>query len=198
MSADQKAKTHYHREYCDMAGVDELPDEDFVLPIVHGSSTGWFLYLVHDEDTGLARCSGIVRTEQDARSAIARSHEIADQFWQEKILWSRRGDRAGGSRFPFLSQQQESVVYAPAGPSDRPSRAHGPRNAIRCEGRHYVVRTFGVSRNDDVLRGFGGRTFRWVFLDDPTETGMESNDLFSIGTIPERFRDRLPDNARWV
>jgi len=42
-------------------------------------------------------------------------------------------------------------------------------------------------------RGFGGRRFKIRMLADGTI--HETNNLWSQGTIPARFRDRLPDNA---
>jgi len=42
-------------------------------------------------------------------------------------------------------------------------------------------------------RGFGGRRFKIRMLADGTI--HETNNLWSQGTIPVRFRDRLPDNA---
>ncbi len=43
--------------------------------------------------------------------------------------------------------------------------------------------------------GFGGREFRIEFFDGRV---LETNNLFSQGDVPERFRDRLPDTARFV
>jgi len=44
--------------------------------------------------------------------------------------------------------------------------------------------------------GFGGHRFTWKML----ETGevQTSNDMWSNGTIPQHFRDQVPDNAEWV
>lgn len=187
---------YFDNEYRTMAGLDTFPEGDFVLPIIHGRHDGLFLYRVCDPDTGLERLSGIANTEEEAHSNVAQSHETIRQFWEEKVSWLRDGDRAPTTTRPVLSAQQEAVVYAGSHAPDRRAR-RGPRNVLRCGGHHYVVRTFGV-RRDGQVRGFGGRVFRWVFLDDPTETVHESNDLFTQGAIPSAFRDALPDNVKWV
>lgn len=46
----------------------------------------------------------------------------------------------------------------------------------------------------DHCLGFGGRQFRIVFTDGRV---IETNNLFGQGPVPERFRDRLPDTARF-
>ena len=43
--------------------------------------------------------------------------------------------------------------------------------------------------------GFGGRRFTWRMLD--TGEVVTSNDLWSNGKIPDRFREHFPDNAEW-
>lgn len=55
-----------------------------------------------------------------------------------------------------------------------------------------------AGRRTDINRsslGFGGREFRIEFLDGRV---IETNNLFGQGPVPERFRDRLPDTARFV
>lgn len=46
------------------------------------------------------------------------------------------------------------------------------------------------------LLGHSGRRFTFLML----ETGrtVTTNNLWCGGTIPDRFRDRIPDNARWA
>lgn len=43
--------------------------------------------------------------------------------------------------------------------------------------------------------GFGGREFHIEFFDGRV---IETNNLYAQGEVPERFRDRLPDTARFV
>ncbi len=50
------------------------------------------------------------------------------------------------------------------------------------------------SGRDLSLLGFGGREFRIEFFDGRV---LETNNLFGQGEVPERFRDRLPDTARF-
>ena len=45
------------------------------------------------------------------------------------------------------------------------------------------------------FKGFGGRRFKIRFLDG---TLTETTNLWLNGEIPERFRDRLPDNAEFI
>lgn len=49
-------------------------------------------------------------------------------------------------------------------------------------------------RKSGPYRGFGGREFK-IERDGQVFTCA---DLGHLGTIPERFRNRLPDNARWA
>jgi len=48
---------------------------------------------------------------------------------------------------------------------------------------------------DDRLRGFNGQKFRIKFDDGKI---IETTNLWHQGTIPERFRNRLPDNAKFI
>ena len=67
---------------------------------------------------------------------------------------------------------------------------------------HLIVdgNCFSVGRESTPsrLRGFGGAAFKWVMLDDPTETVHVSTNVWHNGKIPESHRSQLPDNARWV
>lgn len=44
-------------------------------------------------------------------------------------------------------------------------------------------------------KGFGGAIFRYQFLDGRIET---CGNMWSNGVIPQHFRDRLPDNAKFL
>ncbi len=63
----------------------------------------------------------------------------------------------------------------------------------RINGNHYIVES---SNNDPArTRGFGGRTFiiRW---NDGRE--VSTNNLWHQGHIPDRFKDKLPNNAIFI
>ncbi len=54
-----------------------------------------------------------------------------------------------------------------------------------------------AGRRSDLLSsslGFGGREFRIEFFDGRV---IETNNLFGQGVVPDQFRDRLPDTARF-
>lgn len=75
---------------------------------------------------------------------------------------------------------------------------HGNRtptgqHCIRVEGHHFVALP-GIVKPEGFM-GHGGRIMRWI---DSEGFVHESNDVWSQGDIPERFRDRLPDNAWWL
>lgn len=66
--------------------------------------------------------------------------------------------------------------------------------SIRVKGNHY----YNEGRGPEVphqCRGFSGRSWRIKFFDGRI---LETVDLWYQGEIPERFRDRLPDNAEFV
>lgn len=64
-----------------------------------------------------------------------------------------------------------------------------PRIA-RVDGKHYFV---NKSKGGDTrFNGFGGSKFKVRWNDGREE---ESNDVWHQGTIPDRFRQDLPDNA---
>lgn len=60
--------------------------------------------------------------------------------------------------------------------------------AVRVNHKHYAV----GENTDKGFRGFGGRAFRIRFHSGSI---VETTNLWSQGDIPERFWDRLPDNA---
>lgn len=62
---------------------------------------------------------------------------------------------------------------------------------VRCRGWHYII---GDDKNHVGERGFAGRTFTIKFKDGRVVT---TSNLWGQGEIPERFRERLPDNAEF-
>ncbi|AVO25076.1 hypothetical protein KHQ84_gp146 [Rhodococcus phage Finch] len=110
-------------------------------------------------------------TREEAELSIQHDQEGQARFWNEKVTWASQGDRT------------------------TPNRAF--RDCLRIDGCHYIPRQLGASP-DGPFKGFGGRTFRWVYLDDPTGTVYESNDVMYQGDIPSGMADVLPDNAAWA
>lgn len=62
--------------------------------------------------------------------------------------------------------------------------------SVRIDGEHYWL-----GNNTDRWRGFGGREFKIKFHDGRI---VETTNLWHNGTIPESFRDKLPDNAEFI
>ena len=65
-------------------------------------------------------------------------------------------------------------------------------NSVRINNNHYWIENENASRN--TFRGFGGQKFIIKF--DNGRIVVTTN-LWSQGEIPERFRDRLPNNAKF-
>lgn len=83
---------------------------------------------------------------------------------------------------------EEKVAWRQGG--DRtPDGGH----CLRIGGRHYVAIPGVVDPRP--FMGHGGARLRWR---DSSGNAYESNDVWSQGDIPEGFRDRLPDNAKWI
>jgi hypothetical protein len=64
---------------------------------------------------------------------------------------------------------------------------------VRIKGSHYWIEP-DKPKNTSFL-GFGGAAFRIKFNDGRIIT---THNLWHQGTIPERFRERLPDNAVFI
>lgn len=64
-------------------------------------------------------------------------------------------------------------------------------NSVRINGRHYYI----GDPNAIGLRGFGGRKYVIKFHDGRI---VETTNLWTQGEIPDRWRERLPDNAEFV
>lgn len=61
---------------------------------------------------------------------------------------------------------------------------------VRVDGQHYYIGS-GI----DMSRGFGGQQFVIEFFDGRR---VETHNLWHNGQIPAGFRERLPDNSRFV
>ena len=64
-------------------------------------------------------------------------------------------------------------------------------DTVRVNGTHYII----GQDNRIGFQGFGGAEFRIKFHDGRY---IVSHNLWCQGDIPERFKDRLPDNAVFV
>ena len=67
-------------------------------------------------------------------------------------------------------------------------------NRTVVDGRHYIACPKGTV-DQYGFRGFGGHNFKIAYFDGRL---IESDNVWHQGEIPERFRDRLPDNARFI
>ena len=62
-------------------------------------------------------------------------------------------------------------------------------------GEHYVVHPYVPNPRNPKILGMSGREFTFQLQDG---TILKSNDVWSQGAIPERWRSRFPDNAERV
>ena len=83
-------------------------------------------------------------------------------------------------------QGEKSICHICAHWLDHIKRTADKRIVVN--GSHYLVGPVG---------GFGGRKWIIEFLDSERE-GFTTNQLWYQGKIPSHFRDRIPDNARFV
>jgi hypothetical protein len=75
--------------------------------------------------------------------------------------------------------------------------------SIRIEGQHYQTHKNYLFRRPGKYNGFGGRKFVIKIHPKDTEpytdgTLIVTHDLWTQGTIPEHFKDRLFDNAEFL
>ena len=63
----------------------------------------------------------------------------------------------------------------------------------RINHKHFVIGNEGKSRRAE-FRGYGGAKFVIIFNNGDR---VETTNLWAQGEIPERFRNRLPDNAKF-
>lgn len=84
----------------------------------------------------------------------------------------------------------EKVKWAEAG-----DQTPDGRQTLRVDGVHYVVGHEELGHNEPQFRGFGGRKMVFELFDG---TLIESTNIWCQGDIPTVYRDRLPDNARFV
>lgn len=63
-------------------------------------------------------------------------------------------------------------------------------SVVRARGHHYMI-----GAKNDPFPGFGGQRFVIKFFDGRV---VETKNLWHQGDIPERWRERMPDNAEFV
>jgi hypothetical protein len=78
--------------------------------------------------------------------------------------------------------------WGPGGDRDRDDLAR----RVVVDGEHYLICDETASA---VMRGFGGHPFGIEFFDGRRVT---TRNLWHQGTVPPQYRDRYPDNARFV
>jgi hypothetical protein len=66
---------------------------------------------------------------------------------------------------------------------------------VRINGRQYLVGPVESAYSPDSCRGFEGKLFCIEF---PDGRRISTRNLWHNGKIPAHFRDRMPDNARFV
>lgn len=67
---------------------------------------------------------------------------------------------------------------------------------LRVEGRHYQCSVNSMNKPPGKYAGFAGRKFIVKMKDVPLQ--FYTCDMWTQGTIPEHFKDRLPDNAEFL
>jgi hypothetical protein len=88
----------------------------------------------------------------------------------------------------FLTCSDTDQAWGPGGWRDRDD----PAKRVVVDGEHFYICDEIGSRQ---LRGFGGRRFYIEFFDGRR---AETTNLMHQGTIPARWRERFPDNARFL
>ncbi len=72
----------------------------------------------------------------------------------------------------------------------------GEPRAVRIDGCHYWIGEESPSTPNN-QRGYYGKKFIIEFF-DKKRGRIKTTNLWLNGTIPERFRDRLEDNAKFI
>lgn len=109
--------------------------------------------------------------------------DSADWFWAEKIEWEKQG---------FVPNR------------DKHFKDFGDRNKfppVRVNNSHYVIGDPAWSTDKRSFLGYGGHVWYIQFLDNNQfRSGhiIKTNNLWHQGTIPPKFREQLPDNARFL
>ncbi|MFI0742768.1 hypothetical protein ACH4PU_32505 [Streptomyces sp. NPDC021100] len=71
------------------------------------------------------------------------------------------------------------------------------RRVLRIDGRHYLTWTEDQGLPPEI--GYAGPwVLHYTYLDDPTGTVHTTREIWLMGTIPDLYRERMPDNAAFV
>lgn len=147
----------------------------------------WFAY--DFEGTFQTMRSRAYDTEIEARRVLLDRYLFGDRHGWEMWAWMNAGDRA--PRDGVLTRQQQAIV------GGIPTKVHRERNVLRVNGVHYIPRCID-RKSGNPFRGFGGRMFRWRWLDEPEGVVHFSDDVMTQGDVPAMMRHLLPDNAVFV
>ncbi|MFD9950543.1 hypothetical protein ACFWYW_57555 [Nonomuraea sp. NPDC059023] len=88
----------------------------------------------------------------------------------------------------MISEELRDRFWGPGGYRD----GDDPAKRVVVDGEHYLIcEETGQLR----FRGFGGSRFHIEFFDGRRAT---TTNLMHQGTVPDRYRDLYPDNARFL
>lgn len=107
-----------------------------------------------------------------------------------RMHWDLTATLRGG-RITVSSQTSVDSCDDSWGPGGRMDLTD-PRRRVVVAHEHYML---GPDRPRDNFKGFGGRRWEIEFHDGRRVT---THDLWYQGVIPPKWRDRYPDNARFV
>jgi len=128
----------------------------------------WAGAWVHEDCAILEFKKEIEEWEERIKRQAVEDYLFENEFWEEKVRMKEAGDLAG----------------------DDP--------VARIDGNHYIVGKEDPNLLND-QKGFGGRRFVIRWKSGPHRGKViETTNLWHQGRIPERFRDKLPDNAEFV
>lgn len=147
-----------------------------------------------------ASWEGILRVVEDLPQASGGTSRSIGEFVEDGLGGSsmRATYSAGqpdGSDVVYVitvtveqSVDHSDKFWGPGGTRD----GDNLKDRVVANGEHY---TLGDDRPGDEFKGFGGRRFDIEFFDGRTVT---THDLWHQGVIPPKWRERYPDNARFV
>lgn len=118
-------------------------------------------------------------------TGVNRADDDTDETFEAKIMEQVH------HHSQFIEEFWNNHLLAPKGKMYMGQ--YDPARRVVVGHRHYIAEDEGAT---GPFKGHGGRLFTWRMLD--TGEVRSSRNLWSQGEIPERFWDRLPDNAEWV
>lgn len=166
--------------------VEDVPDEPYVAGVftiadpmetrlLNGDPKTYRFIAYHRTPGGSSTTRH--ETREQAEESLARVVKSHQDFWEEKVRIARSTSIA--------TNADESVP-------------------IRVGGHHYMAVPDKIVNGGRRQAGLGhsGDMFYWRWLHpvdgDRSIKVFRSNNVWSQGTIPPDFQDRLPDNAVWA